>query len=134
MVTSSFKNKMGIIISIHANSQDNEPNLLLQYKMKVVKIQTTSKNTQQYYTPKHLISYLSSKSFFSAKSLLISYEAGKAKQIEKFSASSQLVNQQVFLQFKITNCPNNCTTLRDIRALFALYFVQLDNIAFYSNT
>ena len=50
MVTSSFKNKMGIILSIHANSQDNEPNILLQYKMKVVKIQATSKNTQQYYT------------------------------------------------------------------------------------
>ena len=45
MVISSFKNKMGIIISIHANSQDNEPNILLQYKMKVVKIQTTSKNS-----------------------------------------------------------------------------------------
>ena len=64
MVTSSFKNKMGIILSIHANSQDNEPNILLQYKMKVVKIQTTSKNTQQYYTPKCLITYLSSKYFF----------------------------------------------------------------------
>ena len=133
MVTSSFKNKMGIIIGIHANSQDNEPNILLQYKMKVVKIQTTSKNTQQYYIPKRLISYLSSKSFFSAKSLLISYEAGKAKQIEKFSLSSQLVNQ-VFLQYKITNCPNNCTTLQDICAIFALFFVQLDNISFYSNT
>ena len=55
---------MGIIISIHANSQENEPNILLQYKMKVVKIQTTSKNTQQYYTPKCLITYLLSKYFF----------------------------------------------------------------------
>ena len=72
--------------------------------------------------------------FFSAKSLLISHKAGKVKHIEKFSVSSQLVNQQVFLQFKITNCPNNCTTLLDIRALFALYFVQLDNFTFSSNT
>ena len=133
MVTSSFKNKMGIIISIHANSQDNEPNILLQYKMKVVKIQTTSKNSAMLHTKTSNKLFIIQILFSLFKPLLISHMAGKAKQTEKFSVSSQLVNQ-VFLQYKITNCPNNCTTLRDIRTLFALYFVQLDNISFYSNT
>ena len=89
--------------------------------MKVVKIQATSKNTQQYYTA-ILHTKTSNKLFiiqilfFLFKSLLISHKAGKAKQIEKFSLSSQLINQ-VFLQYKITNYPNNCTTLQDICTL-----------------
>ena len=88
-----------------------------------VKSQTMGNNAQWYYTPKRLISYLSSKCFFSSKSfLLISPKGGggEAKRIEKCYARSQPV-KQVFTQYTITNCPNNHTMSQDICTLFARY-------------
>ena len=67
--------------------------------------------------------------------LLISRKAGRAKQIEKRSVHSRLVNKKVFLQYKIINCPNNRSKSKDIFILLARYFiyyflvVQLDNRA-----
>ena len=52
---------------------------------------------------------------------LISYKAGKAKQMEKRSARSRLVKQVFFLHYKITNCPNNRTISQDICTLFTRY-------------
>ena len=49
-----------------------------------------------------------------------SHEAGKTKRMEKRSARSRLV-EQVFSQFKITNCPNNRSVSQDIFTLFAHY-------------
>ena len=49
-----------------------------------------------------------------------SHEAGKTKRMEKRSAPSRLV-EQVFSQFKITNCPNNRSISQDIFTLFAHY-------------
>ena len=87
-----------------------------------ITIQTTNKNTQRYYTPKCLIPVvLSNCLFFCLVFLFIcSLRAGKAKWIEKLSMHSQLV-KQVFLQYKITNCPNNHTISQDICSLFAHY-------------
>ena len=86
-----------------------------------ITIQTTNKNTQRYYTPKYLIPVvLSNCLFFCLVFLFISLRAGKAKWIEKLSMHSQLV-KQAFLQYKITNCPNNHTISQDICSLFAHY-------------
>ena len=52
---------------------------------------------------------------------LISYKAGKAKQMDKRSARSRLVKQVFFLHYKITNCPNNRTISQDICTLFTRY-------------
>ena len=62
---------------------------------RLVKIQITSENTQQYNTPKCPVSYLSSNCFFSAKSFY-SFLAGKAKWIEKCSVQSGLVKHSFY--------------------------------------
>ena len=57
-----------------------------------VKIQTMSKYTQRYHTPKRL--------YFMG----IFQKVGKATQIEKCNTRSQPIKQVFFLQYKITKC------------------------------
>ena len=83
------------------------------------------RNTQRYYTPIRLISYLLSNHFFFCwVFLFISHKAGKAERIEKRSARSWLI-KQVFLQYKITNCSNNRRISQDIFTLFARYLYSI---------
>ena len=84
-----------------------------------VKIQITSKNTQRFYTPKRVKSYLFPTAFFFCqKCQLISHKEGKAKRREKRSARSRPVKQAFFLQDKIINR----TISQDICSLFAHYW------------
>ena len=84
-----------------------------------VKIQITSKNTQRFYTPKRVKSYLCPTAFFfGQKFQLISHKEGKVKRREKRSARSRPVKQAFFLQDKITNR----TISQDICSLFACYW------------
>ena len=79
-------------------------------------------NTQRYYTPKCLISYILFNCFF-LYCLSAHYSlGGKRKRLEKRSARSRLVKQVFFfLQYKIINFPYNRAISQDICTLFARY-------------
>ena len=88
-----------------------------------VKIQTTIRNTQRYYTPKRLISYLLSDCFSSAASFC-SFLMRREKQSGQRSVAPAADWLNRF--FYRTKYPTAEITVH-YRRLFVFYFVQLSN-------